>query len=123
MGSGINTTFRQVGIATGVAGLGAVFQAQVGSKLSELLPHAPKGLGELVSVGRLSGRRRGHAPAVRPAVSHAATIAFVSGLNEILLIASVLSFVAAILGFTLVRSRDFFRPQAAKEAPAEPVAV
>ena len=28
MGSGINTTFRQVGIATGVAGLGAVFQSQ-----------------------------------------------------------------------------------------------
>jgi predicted MFS family arabinose efflux permease len=28
MGSGINTTFRQVGIATGVAGLGAIFQSQ-----------------------------------------------------------------------------------------------
>ncbi len=38
MGSGINTTFRQVGIATGVAGLGAIFQSQVDSKLSELLP-------------------------------------------------------------------------------------
>ena len=33
MGSGINTTFRQVGIATGVAGLGAVFQSRVDSKL------------------------------------------------------------------------------------------
>ena len=28
MASGINTTFRQIGIATGVAGLGAIFQAR-----------------------------------------------------------------------------------------------
>src|ERR1700710_2185845 len=49
MGSGINSTFRQVGIATGVAGLGAIFQSQVNSKLTELVPHAPKGLGELVA--------------------------------------------------------------------------
>src|SRR4249919_3475312 len=51
MGSGINTTFRQVGIATGVAGLGAIFQSRVDSKLSELMPHAPHGLGEIVSSG------------------------------------------------------------------------
>ena len=31
MGSGINTTFRQVGIATGVAALGAVMQSHVGT--------------------------------------------------------------------------------------------
>src|SRR6185369_12189361 len=51
MGSGINTTFRQVGIATGVAALGAVFQSRVDSKLAELLPHAPSGLGEVVASG------------------------------------------------------------------------
>ena len=34
MASGINTTFRQVGIATGIAALGAIFQARVESKLS-----------------------------------------------------------------------------------------
>ena len=51
MGSGINTTFRQVGIATGVASLGAVFQSQVDSKLSSLLPNAPPGLAEAVSSG------------------------------------------------------------------------
>src|SRR3954453_9839267 len=41
MGSGINTTFRQVGIATGVAALGAVFQSRVDSELAKQLPHAP----------------------------------------------------------------------------------
>ena len=29
MGSGINSTFRQIGIATGIAGLGAVFASQI----------------------------------------------------------------------------------------------
>ena len=33
MASGISSTFRQVGIATGIAGLGAVFQSQVTSRL------------------------------------------------------------------------------------------
>ena len=51
MGSGINTTFRQVGIATGVAALGAIFQSRVDSKLAELLPSAPDGLGEVVASG------------------------------------------------------------------------
>ncbi len=51
MGSGINTTFRQVGIATGVASLGAVFQSQVDSKLSTVLPGAPPGLAEAVASG------------------------------------------------------------------------
>ncbi len=127
MGSGINTTFRQVGIATGVAGLGAVFQSRVDSKLSELLPHAPSGLGEIVASG--GSRAAGAvAPArIRPEVVHAANVAFVSGFNEIILIAAILSFVGAALGFALVRSSDFVQhaaPEAAKEdAAAEAVAA
>ena len=62
MGSGINTTFRQVGIATGVAGLGAIFQSRVDSKLAELLPHAPAGLGEVGRLRRLARRRRAELP-------------------------------------------------------------
>src|SRR6185437_14637287 len=37
MASGINNTFRQVGIATGVAGLGAVFQHEIATKTSAAL--------------------------------------------------------------------------------------
>src|SRR6201746_2490690 len=95
MGSGINTTFRQVGIATGVAGLGAVFQSRIDSKLSELLPHAPAGLGEVVA----SSGSRGVAelslpPAIHAKAVHASDVAFVSGFNEIILIAALPSFVA-----------------------------
>jgi F0F1-type ATP synthase membrane subunit c/vacuolar-type H+-ATPase subunit K len=38
MASGINNTCRQVGIATGIAGLGAVFQHQVQSKVAQHVP-------------------------------------------------------------------------------------
>ena len=34
MASGINNTFRQVGIATGIAALGAIFQSQIASSLA-----------------------------------------------------------------------------------------
>jgi EmrB/QacA subfamily drug resistance transporter len=108
MGSGINSTFRQVGIATGVAGLGAIFQSNINSKLGELVPHAPKGLGEVVAAG---GSRGVEALRLPPAISakavHAADVAFVSAFNEIILIAAILSFVGAGLGFALTRSSSF----------------
>jgi len=119
MGSGINTTFRQVGIATGVAGLGAVFQSQVDSKLSELVPRAPDGLGEAVA----SGGSRAVAelplpPAIHAKATHAADVAFVSGMNEILVIGAVICFVGAALGFLLVRSEDFVQPTGGPEPGA-----
>jgi predicted MFS family arabinose efflux permease len=117
MGSGINTTFRQVGIATGVAALGAVFQSRVDSKLAEV-PHAPNGLGELVASGGSRAVEEALGPAATPQLLHAADAAFVSGFNEILLIAAITSFVGAILGFLLVRSKDFVQPTGGPEDPA-----
>ncbi len=117
MGSGINTTFRQVGIATGVAALGAIFQSRVDSKLSELLPHAPNGLGELVASGGSKAAGEVSPAAIRPAVERASDVAFVSGFNEIILIAAILSFVGAALGFLLVRSRYFVQQT---DGPSEP---
>jgi EmrB/QacA subfamily drug resistance transporter len=115
MGSGINTTFRQVGIATGVASLGAVFQSQVDSKLSALLPNAPSGLAEAVSSGGTRAAATAAPPGRRPEVVHAAKVAFVSGFNEILLIGAILCFVGAALGFALVRTSDFVVAEAAPE--------
>ncbi|MBS1861484.1 MAG: MFS transporter [Actinobacteria bacterium] len=114
MGSGINSTFRQVGVATGVAGLGAIFQSQVNSKLAEILPQAPKGLGEIVA----SSGSRGVAALPLPPALHvkavaAADVAFVGALNSIILIAAILSFVGAIAGFALTRSSSFVQPTGA----------
>jgi sugar phosphate permease len=108
MGSGINSTFRQLGISTGVAGLGAIFQSDVNSKLGELLPHAPKGLGELVASSGSRGVAVLHLPPVVQAkTERAADIAFVGGFNSIILIAAILSFAGAAAGFFLTRSKYF----------------
>jgi len=119
MGSGVNTSFRQIGIATGIASLGAVFQGQVSAKLAEQLPNAPHGLAEIVSSGGSVAAARVVGPGQRAEVAHAAKVAFVSGFNEILLIGSILSFVVAAAGFLLVRSRDFVQSaEAVPEAAA-----
>jgi hypothetical protein len=126
MGSGINSTFRQVGISTGVAGLGAIFQSRVDSKLSEQLPNAPKGLGEIVaSSGSKGVELLPLPPRMHDKAVEAAKVAFVSGFNEILLIGAIVSFAGALLGFFLTRSRDLV-PAGAPEsgdAPADAVAA
>ena len=122
MGSGINTTFRQVGIATGVASLGAVFQSQVDSKLSNLLPNAPPGLAEAVSSGGTRAAAEAAPPGQRIEVVHAAKVAFVGAFNEILLIGAIVAFLGAALGFALVRTADFVTAPSEAEA-TEPVAA
>ncbi len=61
MASGINSTFRQVGIATGIAGLGAIFQHRVTQHTTSSLARSGH--------GQRSRRRRPrparHAAAVR----------------------------------------------------------
>jgi EmrB/QacA subfamily drug resistance transporter len=121
MGSGINSTFRQVGISTGVAGLGAVFQGEVNSKISEQLPHAPKGLGEIVaSGGSKAVEGLPLPPHIQAKAVEAAKVAFIGGFNEILLIGAIVSFVGALLGFALTRSRDLVPAGEAEVQPATP---
>jgi EmrB/QacA subfamily drug resistance transporter len=113
MASGVNSTFRQVGIATGVAGLGAVFQSQISSHLAELAPNAPPGLDEAVAAG---GSR-----AVPEQFGDAATGAFVAAFNDILLIGAIVLLVGSVLTFALVRQRDFIgAPGGEPAGDAEP---
>jgi EmrB/QacA subfamily drug resistance transporter len=122
MGAGINNTFRQVGIATGIAALGAVFQARVEAKLADELPGAPSGLADLVSSGGSDAAVLAAPPGSRAQVADASTLAFTSALNEILVIGALVAFAGAVLGFILVRSRDFVA-QGPAEASPEPVAA
>src|SRR5437588_7494467 len=55
MASGINDTFRPVGIATGIAGLGAVFQHQVTRQTSSALSHTAPGREALHAAGGTRG--------------------------------------------------------------------
>jgi EmrB/QacA subfamily drug resistance transporter len=123
MASGINNTFRQVGIATGVASLGAIFQSQVSSKLAELAPNAPPGFAEAVSSGGAQAALQGAPAGGRAQLATAANQAFISGFNEILLVSAVVALIGAVTGFALVRSRDFVGEQDGPPAAADPVAA
>ncbi|MCW2964683.1 MAG: transporter, partial [Actinomycetia bacterium] len=67
MASGINNTFRQIGIATGIAALGAIFASKVSA--SAFSPHA----------------------------SAAARASFVTGLHDILLVGAAVAAIGAVL--------------------------
>jgi EmrB/QacA subfamily drug resistance transporter len=58
-------------------------------------------------------------PAARVAIAHAARDAFVSGLNQILVVAAIVAFVGAVAGFALVRRRDFVQHASPVAARAE----
>jgi hypothetical protein len=112
MGSGVNTTFRQVGTATGVALLGSLFASHVRSSVSDHLSGAGLGghvsqIAHAIGAGGMNGVLL-HVPvATRPAVIEAGKAGFVSGLNLILLVGAAIAFAAAVTSFVLVRERDF----------------
>jgi predicted MFS family arabinose efflux permease len=137
MASGINNTFRQVGIATGIAGLGAVFQHEVTSNTTAALASSAPGRqvlaathahlsGALVS-GGVSGAARSLPPAARAALAHSYRSGFTSALTSILVIGSGIALAGSLLGFALVRSRDFVAsteaPEQADAAAGEPLHV
>jgi EmrB/QacA subfamily drug resistance transporter len=122
MASGINSTFRQVGIATGVAALGAVFQSRISSELAISVPQAPPSFSDAVSSGAAHQAVAAAPPEFRDQALSAADHAFVTGLNEILLIGAAVAIVGGILGLLLVRQSDFVSPTA-EEPAAEPVAA
>ncbi|HEY2631800.1 MAG TPA: MFS transporter [Solirubrobacteraceae bacterium] len=101
--SGINDTFRQVAIASGTAGLGALFLALSQQRIQDLLPTASsaraRGFAEQVSSGTLP-----HGSSA--AVVHAAREGFAHGFSTILLAGSALAFVGAVLALVLVRDSE-----------------
>jgi EmrB/QacA subfamily drug resistance transporter len=120
MASGINSTFRQIGIATGVAALGAVFQSRISSELATSLPQAPGSFSDAVSSGATHQAAAAAPPQLRDQALSAADHAFVTAFNEILLIGAAVAIVGGILGLALVRQRDFV---SGREAAAEAAAA
>ncbi|MCW3030234.1 MAG: transporter, partial [Solirubrobacterales bacterium] len=116
MASGINNTFRQVGIATGIAGLGAIFQHDVTRNTTAALSSGPgrevlraadgKLKTALVS-GEVGQVARSLPQAARSALMHAYRVGFTDALTSILIIAACVALVGSIFAFVLVRGRDF----------------
>jgi predicted MFS family arabinose efflux permease len=122
MASGVNTTFRQVGIATGIAALGSIFTSAIQHHLSGALPPSLKGsAGSMVSAvrqGSVAHLLASVPAADRAAVGGALRSSFAAALNELLYVTAALAFVGAICAMLLIRRQDFHRPDAAEPATA-----
>jgi EmrB/QacA subfamily drug resistance transporter len=120
MASGANNTARQLGIATGIAGLGSIFQSKIQSTLTPLLAGTPAAshthdIARAVASGG-TGRALSAAPAgARDSLTQAAHHAFVTGFNTIALVGVVVAAVGSVAAYALVRGSDFVGAPAAPE--------
>jgi EmrB/QacA subfamily drug resistance transporter len=128
MASGINSTFRQVGIATGIAGLGAVFQHEVlrhttsaltaAGQLPPVQGAAHGKLSTLLESGEVAHVLHSLSPAARSALAHSYRLGFADAFDSILVIAAGIALIGAILALILVRSRDFVSSVAQEDQAA-----
>jgi EmrB/QacA subfamily drug resistance transporter len=112
MASGINSTFRQVGIATGIAVLGTIFSHQVADEIRSGLAGTPAAdqsdrIAEAVTGGQTQAVIASAPAGIRDQLTAVATSSFVDALNHITLIAMVLAFAAAVVCFLTIRQQDF----------------
>jgi EmrB/QacA subfamily drug resistance transporter len=114
MASGASTTFRQIGIATGIAALGSIFTSAIQSHLSSALPPSLAGeSGTMVNAVRQGsvGQLIASVPAAdRAAVGAALHSSFAAALNELLYVTAGLALVGAVCALLLIRRKDFHRP-------------
>jgi EmrB/QacA subfamily drug resistance transporter len=125
MASGINSTFRQVGISTGVAALGSIFGSAATSQLRHELGAIPglksqvQTLAQAVTGGN-SAEVLAHVPEPRRAVLEHATLAsYAHGLDVVLLIGGILALASAVGATLLIRTRDFEASSQHRSTPAD----
>jgi EmrB/QacA subfamily drug resistance transporter len=119
MASGVNDTFRDVGVAVGVAAWGAIFLGRASQRVAALTAGTPFSTGghprqlvEILSAGQ------GHTIA---SLGHnalgAARDGFLTGFNEILVIGGIVALVGAALVLLLVRESEIERGAPAVVTP------
>lgn len=120
MASGVNTTFRQVGIATGIAALGSIFTSAIQHHLSSALPPSLAGsAGTIVNAVRQgsAGQLLASVPAAnRAMVGGALRSSFAAGLNDLLYVTAGLALAGAVCAMLLIRRKDFYRPGSTEPA-------
>ncbi len=122
MASGINSTFRQVGIATGIALLGTLFAARTREVVTARLASVPGAREHTAQIA--TALQSGHLAAAiaslpanaQQAVATAARAAFTAGLDRILLVAAVIALVSGVISLLAIRGQDFV--QHTEGAPA-----
>ena len=119
MAAGLVNTLRQVGTATGVAVLGALYASRVTTAtLHNLvgLPASPDTVHRLAAAVASGAGTRVAAvvpPAARAAVTHAAQAGTASGLDDVLLAVAAFAALGAVVGFA-------YGPDPARQPPPTP---
>jgi predicted MFS family arabinose efflux permease len=109
--SGINETFQQVGIAVGIAAVGAYFQHSVaddftGSAVGQQMgDDAANEAAHGISAGGLDAVAQAAGP-LRDKVLVAGQDAFMNAFHGAMTFSAILGFVAAVIGFTMLRTKD-----------------
>jgi hypothetical protein len=129
MASGINSTFRQVGIATGIALLGTLFASKLRDSVAGTVQAHPVGVPARAISSALQNGQAGtmfkHAAGTGNAAAQhkeqtlqfIARTGFTTALDHILLVAAIIAIVCGVLSFFLIRQKDFVH-YSASEPPA-----
>ncbi|HEU5355854.1 MAG TPA: MFS transporter [Actinocrinis sp.] len=121
MASGINTTFRQVGIATSIAALGSIFATSLHTQLANALAGDPQLAGHSDQIatalrqGQTGAAFAGLPPSARATLQTAVRSSFTGALDNLLVVTAVLALVGGALSLLLIRNKDFVARQ---DAPA-----
>jgi EmrB/QacA subfamily drug resistance transporter len=113
MASGVNSTFRQVGIATSVAALGTIFTSAMERNLAATLARVPVLAGTApriaasVSQGGVGRLLASLPPAVRGQAATAIRSGFAAGMNDILIVTGAVALAGGAGAAVLIRGKDF----------------
>jgi hypothetical protein len=122
MASGVNSTFRQIGIAAGIAALGSIFNSALQHNLTTApaVGSSATRIVTMVRQGQVGQLLASLPPARRGVVAEAVRSAFAAGLNDLLIVTGALAFTGAVCALLLIRSKDFVRTGRTQPPGASP---
>jgi EmrB/QacA subfamily drug resistance transporter len=124
MASGVNTTFRQMGIAVGIATYGTIFTSTLTSGLHSSL--APLHLSNTnmnllvtnVKEGYITRILKAVPPSAHGLVFGGLRSSFASSLNDLFIVSGIMALVGALCAFVFIRPKDFVAQGAVSQAAA-----
>ncbi len=123
MASGINSTFRQVGMAVAIAAYGSIFTARLASELDDRLAGTPSLNPNQVADSMHNGTALQTIAQTPAALKHTLVEAmhgsFASAMNTLFIVSGIVALIGGIASASLIRSKDFVPSMPEPEPGAE----